>query len=1334
MNKIFSGILAAMLFTACLPYDTAMATTLTDISNYEVEIKNLIDECAANGIPTDYEKSALAIIERYSKELDESPVMEEYILDSLKRIYESTVNSLEGYLSGEREAFDVPVLQSERLAIADRGFKGVVSKNGDFDEKPVFLNGVGHWKQVRKDLDFLEAAGLNHIQTEVSMSEVLCEPNPADNWEVIRQIGDTTRVSQSTSVVYRGQNSLCMTDTDTSWTLNRLTMVHQKISVEPLTKYKYMFFVKRKTAENFWFSLKGKNQNSDCYKNLSQTGEDSEFVPCSGEYTTGEDETELDLTFVNEKGAEYIYIDTVAVFKDGTNVNLVNNFSFENLTDTGFQINEDAVDEIRVLLENAAAHHIKVDLLISTHNIPSFLPVLYPELEYSGYGFFSYDPLMEKSREMIKKYLESLCEAIKDCTALNSICLSNEPSFISAYEPERYNPAWHSWLKEKYVDIESLNAAYDSSYDDFDVLTLSQIFDIGRYRSKHPMYKDYKQFNEELFADWHAWMAEVVKGIIPTVFVHSKTLNYIGMEDVDPELRSQMFNGANYELFSRFSDLNGCDSTGHIQKKHQQFVLDMHYDLFESIKAAPVINSENHIIRENSHEAAQYAYSAIWQGAVHGLGASATWIWDKQYEYAKQEGHYDGILQLKPEHLWQLSRVTMDMNRVSDELAAIQSIKPEVGILYSETARVYSDSYMNSTYKAYKAVSSTGEKVHFITDTGNKNFNDLKLIIVPDAVCVTDDIFNAIKDYNGKLLVIGENSLSRTENNQARDASEVAAVLQGAEVVASAVSGTEMTSPTTDELEEIVSKYVKIFGRGVAVTEAETKDVPSDVSWIVTEYQGKKLVNICNYGVNPVKLSVSGSAAWKDLITGEIVPTELAVKPHTPMLLLQTNEAPTAEADAYITKLMPITPILRYRDGYKVSWVNPDNDHIKKISLYEVQNDKESLICDEFSTEANMACSYHADTTHDMADYFKIVMEFDNAPSSEFVLGGIMPSGLGGEWTAMPNNRTSPICYQFDTGFTTDSHNGDYALRFAANFKDYDGSYVNINAPEYEYSVEEGKSYRVSFWMKSDNVSSVLIKPGVLKEKRVIGRIADREYFSETRNDWCYYYYDTKAEESAACEGNFLLVFDEMSNEAIIDNISIYELGENGEPIGENLFTVGDFEGVNASDCKPVADLELTKRTNDTLVSWTEPDSESFAAVKLYINGHLAGKLTKGITEVPFASLNENDVVEIRTVDSFGIEGNSYIYYPVKFLQNNAVAQEIIAGGVYDVSADTETGNLYIAFYKGKNELSDVKFTPATEDITVTVPDECTYLKTFLWNDDLSPLMKGCKREIKGKE
>lgn len=1333
MNRLFSGILAAVIVAACLPNNMAKAATLTDISVYEIEIKNLIDECTAKGIPTDYEKAALAIIERYSKELNENPVMEEYVLDSLKRIYERTANSLEGYLSGEGEAFDVPVLQADRLDIADRGFKGRVLENGVLNEKPVFLNGVGHWKQVRKDLDFLEAAGLNHIQTEVSMSEVLREPNPADNWEVIRQIDDTTRVEQSTSSAYRGQKSLCIADADTSWKLNRLTMVHQKISVEPLTKYKYMFFVKRKAAENFWFSLKGKSRNSDCYKNLSQTGEDSKFVACSGEYTTGANETELDLTFVNEKGAEYIYIDTVAIYKDGTSVNLVNNFSFENLTDTGFQVNGDIIDEIRVLLENAAAHHIKVDLLISTHNRPSFLPVLYPELEYSGYGFFSYDPLMEKSREMIKKYLESLCGEIKDCTALNSICLSNEPSFISAYEPERYNPAWHNWLKEKYVDIESLNEAYDSSYDDFNVLTLSQIFDIGRYRSKHPMYKDYKQFNEELFADWHEWVAEVVKSVIPTVFVHSKTLNYIGMEDIDPDLRSQMFNGANYELFSRFSDLNGCDSGGHIQKKHQQFVLDMHYDLFESIKAAPVINSENHIIRENSHEAAQYAYSATWQGAVHGLGASATWIWDNQYEYAKQEGHYDGLLQLKPEHLWQLSRVTMDMNRLSDELTAIRNVKPEVGILYSETARIYSDSYMNSAYKAYKAVSSTGEKVHFITDTGSKNFNDLKLIIVPDAVCVTDDIFNAIKDYNGKLLVIGESSLSRTENNQARNAGEVANVLQGAEVIASTVSGTEMTSPTTDELEEIVSKYVKTFERGVAVTEAETKDIPSDVSWIATEYQGKKLVNICNYGVNPVKLSVSGSSVWKDLITGEIVPEKLTLKPHTPMLLLQTNEAPTAEADEYVSKLMPVAPILRYRGGYKVSWVNPDNKHIKKISLYKVKNDTESLVYDAFSTEANEVCSYHLETAHDDSEYFKIVTEFDNAPSSEFVLGGIMPSKLGGEWTAMPNNRTLPICYQFDTGFTTDSHNGDYALRFAATFKDYDGSYVNINAPEYQYSVEEGKSYRVSFWMKSDNVSSVLIKPGVLKEKRVIERIADRDYFSETRNDWRYYYYDTAAEQSATCEGNFLLVFDEMANEAIIDDISIYELGENGEPVGENLFTVGDFEGVDAPGCGAVKDLMLTKRTNDTMVSWIEPESEAFAAVKLYVNGQLTGKLTKGITGVSLASLNEDDVVEIRTVDSLGIEGDAYTYYPVKFSKNNIEVQEIRGGETYNASSDIKSGRLYVAVYKNdiETELCYVISSPADENLTVTVPEEGTHLKTFLWRDDLSPLIKGCEREIK---
>jgi len=1339
MKKMISGMLAVSLAAACLPAGLVQADSLTTINGYQSEIRVLMDACHDAGIPTDYEAASLEILNRYVSELSQKPVMAEYVTDACERIGRKTVTDLKAYLAGEKQAFSAVALQNEPVRLLGKDFVGTVLKDGETIQQPVFLNGAGHWKQIRKDLDFLERAGLNYVQSEVSMSEVLREPNPADNWEIVRQIEDTTIVSQSSDWSMRGSYSLCMKDENTDWRLNKLTMVHQKVAVEPSTKYNYLFYVKRKNVPNFWFSVKGKTLKDGCYIRLNQTGEDSSRVLYQGSYTTGADETELDISFVNELGADYIYIDAVALYKDGTTTNLIQNFSFENHTDTGFGINQNVIDEVRSFLEDAEAHHIKVDLLISTHNKPAFLSVLYPELEYSGYGFFSYDPLLETSRQMIKTYLTALMTGIKDCTALNSICLSNEPSFISAYEPERYNPAWREWLINKYQIIENLNDAYQSSYGDFAELDLSEIFTIGRYNAKHPMYADYKSFNEELFAGWHAWVASVVKAVIPDVLVHSKTLNYIlGPEDIDPGVRSQMFNGANYELFAEFSDVNGCDSGGTLTTPQKQFIMDMHYDLFESIKKAPVVNSENHIVSENSHHAAQFVYSATWQGAVHGLGASSVWIWDNQYEYAKQENHFDALLQLKPEHLWKLSRATMDLNRLSAEVSALRNADAEVAILYSETARIYSESYLNSVYKAYKAVQNAGERVHFITDTNPEIPETVRLVIVPDAVCVPDGVLDTLAEFDGIKLVLGKQSLSKNEKNQNRDTAAVSQALSGAGVLASQTDGTKMTVPTQETLEYVIGTYVKRFGRTVSVTETDTGDIPSEVSWMSTQHNGKKLVNLCNYGTNPVALTVSGSERWKNLITGEVMKKTLVAEPNVPLLLEETNAAVTKRDGIATSKRLPVTPILKYRSGYKISWVNPDNAHIKKASVYRVDaSGAETLVSDTFSTDANAVCSYHDNGTHNGAAYFKILLEFNNASPAAYVLGGVMNASLGGDWSATVNNRSDQtICYQYETGYTRNAHSGNYALSFAANFNSYDSSYVNIKAKNGSYSVEEGKSYRVSFWMQADHVSSLTIKPSILPEKRIIQRIADIDYFPEIRSDWRYYYYDTTAPETATVEGDFRIVFDEMANACTIDDVSIYEIGADGEPTGENLLPEGDFENLDAADCGSLSNLQIIKTDAGTRISWQEPANSNFSAVRLSVNGQQIGKLAKGVSSILLPGLESGDVVSCTPVDVYGIAGKeiqyAYLDYPVKFTKDGAPVAVLKAGENYGISSKMTSGTLYMAFFGADMRLLQVVCVGAETASELTVPqsNQEMYLKTFIWNDAQTPLENGRIWEI----
>ena len=95
-------------------------------------------------------------------------------------------------------------------------------------------------------------------------------------------------------------------------------------------------------------------------------------------------------------------------------------------------------------------------------------------------------------------------------------------------------------------------------------------------------------------------------------------------------------------------------------------------------------------------------------------------------------------------------------------------------------------------------------------------------------------------------------------------------------------------------------------------------------------------------------------------------------------------------------------------------------------------------------------------------------------------------------------------------------------------------------------------------WIKSKHANSLVFKVGNMIQYRLINRDADF-----TRNDWLYYYVDV----TPTADGNapINLTFDEDVEDMWIDDISLYELDGNDNPIGSNLVVDGGFENDTAS-------------------------------------------------------------------------------------------------------------------------------------------------------------------------
>ena len=568
ISRCLALVIAITILTSCSVSVIAQTAEYYNVvyprlCGYAQEIETLSVQCENNNITTDYERASYAIMQRFLQYMSDDAVNGtyvdlEYITNSLEEIYKVTKNDLTAYLNGTKEPKVASKYITDDVSISGKCFSGSVQTKGVTEEKPIFLTGLCGWDLVRRDTDFLSDIGLNLIQTNIKMGDVIADGDPVDDWEVIRTMDSPTVISQDNTTVNDAVYSLKITDSTQTWVLNQYTLVHQKVTVLPNTTYHYGLSAKRSYVTNTWFSIKGKNGTYK--KSLNANYTDTVWQNYDYTYTTGDNETELDFTIITECSAGALYIDSAFVKREGTNDNLLINPSFENRTSTSeYRIIQSSIDDLKSSLAGAEANNVLVDVLISTHNAPALVLGLHPELAYSGYGFFRYNPLLEKSKEIITTYVDALIPAIKDYRSLNSICLTNEPSFITAYEPNTYNPLWQSYLSDLYDgDISKLNAVYQTAYGSFSEIDISQI-NINKYNTCTPMYYDWKNFNDRTFGDWHAWLAAEIKRIAPNVRVHSKAIDYIGGPDI-ARWRSQTYNGINHEIFAEFSDLNGCDT------------------------------------------------------------------------------------------------------------------------------------------------------------------------------------------------------------------------------------------------------------------------------------------------------------------------------------------------------------------------------------------------------------------------------------------------------------------------------------------------------------------------------------------------------------------------------------------------------------------------------------------------------------------------------------------------------------------------------------------------------------------------------------------------------
>jgi len=403
--------------------------------------------------------------------------------------------------------------------------------------------------------------------------------------------------------------------------------------------------------------------------------------------------------------------------------------------------------------DRAAEHNVSICLLLSPHYFPEWAFRQYPHLSRCEGGFIKFCIDAPEARDVIARHIRLVISRVKDKPALHSICLTNEPIYRTCAEDRYTRSLWAAHLQKAFGG--NLKEAREKLRTDAPSFEAFPIPD-WRCVQPTPLYYEWCVFNQERFADWHRWMAQMVHGIAPEIAVHAKIMPTI----FD---RRAIANGVDPRLFCQLLQVNGNDCWCMYRHEGDEYAQEwltqnMFYDLLRSFANRPVFNSENHIIKDRERERIPWKHvrTALWQGAIHGQCATTIWVWERTYDEASD---FAGSIMHRPLCVRAVGETSLDLMRFSEEVTALQGVRPAVGLVYSIASIVYDDAHLTELKKVYEALNFTGRRIGFVAAGAVPGPGMLPVLIVTNAHHVEGEVGKTLAEFTrrgGKLIVVGD--------------------------------------------------------------------------------------------------------------------------------------------------------------------------------------------------------------------------------------------------------------------------------------------------------------------------------------------------------------------------------------------------------------------------------------------------------------------------------------------------------------------------------------------------------------------------------------------------
>ncbi len=407
---------------------------------------------------------------------------------------------------------------------------------------------------------------------------------------------------------------------------------------------------------------------------------------------------------------------------------------------------------------------IITDLNICPHWIQSWFIDKYPDYYALLGGFINYEFNHPEVQKIVGYTSQLTIQALTEQPGIWSCCLINEPAFMF-WDDDATPDMWVDYLKNTYGTISAMNSAWLTSYSNWNSVKMYKHQPSIPFPDDPELY-DWMKFNDYRVNNWLDWLQGHVKAADNSIYTHTKQIiRYYTQEHV--------LQGSDIDLMPRTTDIAGQDgsiapwdtvNTEDISLFGSAACATLPVVTQKTITAKPVINSENHILRDNNNEdvAAGHARAALWLQALAGLDASAAWLWGNNTDSSFQTGMWLD----RPLAMEEYSRTGMDLMRLMPELVQIREKNKKVVLLYSKTSALRNPDYDTILFNTYDVLKELGFSLAVITEQvlANNEYNIIKNIetmILPGCTHIPDNTFNSLISFANsnsiKLIGIGSN-------------------------------------------------------------------------------------------------------------------------------------------------------------------------------------------------------------------------------------------------------------------------------------------------------------------------------------------------------------------------------------------------------------------------------------------------------------------------------------------------------------------------------------------------------------------------------------------------